>query len=208
VEKVGDKLVQSLGGNFERILRWIYPGALFLVLLRMSKPHAFKSLATPNDIGGPWELIIAGLVAGFAAYLIQAYALNHLVSLVFQVANWDINTGLHVNVRSGAGQPKLGLERLAHLFDRHAQATWLRWGGNLPEGLSNYLSYGWATYHAVSMTGWLTLLFFLKKDCDSAFAAVPSWQILLPAALMLLGALWTYAHLSRVPLEAPGNRAA
>lgn len=197
-----DNVVNSIGRNFERLLRWAYPGGLFLVLLRMSKPVAFSGMANLPNVKEPWGLVIGGLVAGFTVYLFQAYVINHFISLLFQLANWDINVGLQVRVAE-CRPPRLGLGRCARLFDRHAEATWRRWGDDLPKGLANYLNYAWASYHAVFTTGWLTLLFFFAKEQPSIFADAAAWHILLPAGLFLWAGLWTYAHLSRVPLNGP-----
>jgi len=55
--------ISALGKGFERLLRWAYPGILFLVLLYMSKPTVFEDVS--KKVGFPdntiWGLLIGGL---------------------------------------------------------------------------------------------------------------------------------------------------
>jgi hypothetical protein len=191
---------EALGKNFERLLRWVYPGALFLVLLRMSRPEAFDAVAHDEPVN-VWGLVVVGLVAGFVVYLIQSYVVNYFVLLLFQLKNWDVNQGLQVAPpETPEREPRwVFLRPLARLFDRYAQA--IRDRVNLSEPLVNYLNYAWAAFHAVFITGWLTLVFFCVNDNQSVMDNVSAWYILPPAVLLLCGGLFTYAYLSRVPFR-------
>lgn len=188
-------LVDSIGRNFERLLRWVYPGAFFLVLLRLSNRSAYDNLLKVEP--ELWALVVAGIVAGVVVYLLQGYVLNMGLSILVTRIGWD------VNAREGNENPSWWptcLDRLAHLFDRIAQGTKRRWGGMNRQGLGNYLNYAWATYHATSITGWLTLVFYyFVKDDSSVLAKLPFWAIPFPAILLVLGSLLTWCHLSRVP---------
>ncbi len=191
-----DDVVESLGRNFERLLRWAYPGALFLVLLRMSRPNAFDAWA---QVEHPWGLVVGGLVAGFALYLIQANAINQVITIVVQVLKWDVNVGLQVAM-SSASEPRQGLRWLTRLMDRQAQGTIRRWSRTERDGRKGYLDYGWATYHAMLLTGWLTLLFWQLSEDGSTLETAATWKVVLPVTLFVLGSFWTYAQLTRVPL--------
>ena len=100
-------LQELIGASFERVLRWVYPGALILVLLRLSRPDSFLEIVNLEDLAGPWELIVVGFVAGFAAYMLQGYVINYVISHIFQVLNWDVNVGMQVSVTATTSPSRL-----------------------------------------------------------------------------------------------------
>jgi hypothetical protein len=58
---MGD-FVSSVYGTFERALRYVYPGFLFLLLLYFSQPAGYCLInAFGNNI---WFLLVAGLIIG------------------------------------------------------------------------------------------------------------------------------------------------
>ncbi len=206
-----DNLIDSIGRNFERLLRWAYPGALFLVLLRLARPNDFEKLANVLDDRSLWGLFVGGLVAGTVVYLAQGYVMNQLVSLVLAVVRWD------VNIRPFDHPRRLQqflhwwfvgwvVPRLTCLADSVAQNAQRRWTArDYPRRLSSWLDYAWGVHHAMSSTGWLVLFFFLFwKEPGSRFARAPQWEILVPSIGLLLGSLWFHAVLVRIPLKGNG----
>lgn len=180
-------MIDQIDRSFERLLRWIYPAVLFLVLLGVSRPGDFDTLA---EVKWPWGLAIVGLVAGAVAYLLQAYVVNQLVvSQVSHYCRWERNVYEVPRFRFLIG--------LANYADRWARVTHQRWGTKL-ERLHSYLNYAWATYHAAMLTAWLTLIFFLLKVEGSMFASVEWWVVVIPAVLLLVGAIWQYVWLARI----------
>jgi hypothetical protein len=201
-----DKLIDSIGANFERILRWVYPGALFIVLLYASRPIVLENL---HDKIGIWGLVASGLVSGFVIYLFQGYVISQLITIFFILIKWDIRQGLQVDpYKSEKGtNAKPETNPIVRLFDRMARATQERWSIGDPQNLGNYLNYTWAIYHAVLMTGWLTLFFYLtrKESADSIpiFQDITWWWVVVPASLLIVGGLFTHLLLSRIRLEDP-----
>ena len=183
-------LIDQIDRSFQRLLRWVYPAMLFLVLLHLTRPEDFAKIA---QVERPWGLIVGGLVAGAVAYLFQAYVFNQVISHVSTYLGWEINASRPLRFRRA-------LRPLANHADQWAEVTRRRWGTS-PERLSSYLDYAWATYHAMMLTGWLTLILFASKVQDSLFASVDSWNIIVPATLLLVAAIWHYAWLSRVQVS-------
>ena len=198
-----DNLVDSLGRSFERLLRWVYPGALFIVLLRLARPADFETLATIKLAGDEslWGLLVGGIVAGVIAYLLQGYVVNVVVSGVFIYLKWDVNVPFD---RPQWVQRVLGwwgirqvASEFAHLVDAMARNSRRRWESKL----SNWLDYVWGVHHATAVTGWLTLFFYLLwNEPESRFDRAAAWEILAPSATLLLAALFLHAVLVRVKL--------
>ena len=202
-------LEEFIGKNFERVLRWIYPGALFVVLLYASHPGYFNGPDGLYAKIGLWGLVVGALVAGFIIYLFQAYVIGYIITVPFIFSGWDVRQRLPKKVKETNTERKPGIktklkccrERTVSLFDTMARATRDRWSDEVPPKLNNYQNYAWATYHAVLMTGWLTLFFYLSrnKSADSIFRDVPCWCVILPASLFILGGFFTYLLLTRIP---------
>ncbi len=195
--------VGSLFGPFERLLRWIYPGSLFLLLLGLSRPSDIERLekVVPNNSEmGAWLLI--GGVMGAVLYLIQAHVIGEAVSVLAQILRWEINCGTQVPERAEASEVCCVLRPFAKLLDRQAASDERRWPRDKKEAdqPGSHLDYAWASYHAASVTGWLTLLRYSNKQNDSIFDRLDGWVVMAPAILLLLGSLWIYGRLSRIKI--------
>jgi len=188
-------LIDSIDKNFQRLLRWAYPGILFLVLLHMSRPGEFVIL---SKVIYPWGLITAGLIAGAVIYLCQGYIFNQIVSHVALCLRWELNADYKIDGDNTVRCKRIFGKLLKHA-DLWASICSKRWGQDLHR-LDSYLNYAWAIYHATALTGWLVLIFFFVKGNGSPLAKIESWIVLLIGVLLLEGALWLYAWLSRVPI--------
>ena len=71
------ELIDAIGRNFERLLRWAYPGGLLLFLIwAYSTSFGQEESEFFNELkdltGSSWWVIFAGTIfAGFAIYIIQ-----------------------------------------------------------------------------------------------------------------------------------------
>ncbi len=205
-----ENFVDAIGTGFERILRWLYPGALFLVLLFLSNPSVFKIILTPllahnknYESFAVWQLIIAGAVAGMAIYLIHYYIFNWIISLLITRSGL-----LDRETRDLQGLP----ERLAQFAERWNEPTWRRWGirQNRPtrhtlERANNWLNYSWSTYHAGCITLYLAVLFSIFKESSSVlgnwFIGKGPWfylGLVIFLVLFLKSLLWQYIILTRL----------
>jgi len=203
---LGD-LIDSIGKNFERLLRWVYPGALFLVLLYASKPNFFKNLTSVDNAIGIWGLVVGGLVAGVIVYLLQGYVVSYIINVAFMLLRWDVRQRLQCDhgerETESKKQPVSCVRWMLPLFDGMAAGTRERWSISDTQKLGNHLTYAWATYKAVLITGWLTIIFFGINESGSVFSSATAWAVLPPAILLLLGGLFTYLILSRIPVKNP-----
>jgi len=177
--------ISALGKGFERLLRWAYPGVLFLVLLYMSKPTVFKAVS--EAVGFPddtfWGLLIGGLGIGFALYLFQAYCITSLFSVFTHWFEYDPNLP---NVNK----------------DRYSNCRFVKWFSDEAEKIENlhpkrenlqdYMNYSWGTFHAAFLTGLLTIIFTFIPN--SMLGYLPFAL----AVLLLIGALYLFLILSRV----------
>ena len=196
-------LIDALGKSFERLLRWIYPGALFLVLLYLSSPPCINVLTSINGIAGVWGLVLVAVVAGMAVYIAQAYIFNQIVSLCFSPSGL-----LHKKTKTlNRGKAK----KLAKFADTWGEGAWRRWGiqteqltdRHAIERLNGWLDYAWSAYHAGCITLWLTLTFFCFSASNSILGSISPWIIWPFMGVLLVSLLWQYLILTRVVLLIP-----
>lgn len=192
-------LVESLGRSFERLLRWLYPGALFLVLLYLSSRSVFNSIRRVQD---PWALVFVAIVAGMVTYLLQTYVVNQFISLLFDLPCLRL---LSTDTEQLKGRPKCLAEGAA----RWGEPAWRRWGiswhersdEQAKERLNSWLDYSWSTYHAGFITVWLTLVFFCNSDRGSFLSNISPWLVWGLAIPLIASLLWQYLILTRVTLR-------
>lgn len=188
----------SLYGSFERLLRWAYPGGLFLLLLYLGRPEDFYAVSAVG--GNTWFLLFGGLIIGAAVYLVQVNVLTQLLSALAQWLRWDVGTHPGTNsqqarhLRPVAWLP--GLRRLAtDWFDPQAHVIERR--QRIARNPDTYQDYAWATFHSTMVTGWLALLFFFTRENSRLLAG--AWYVICAAAgLLLIGACYLFLRLARV----------
>ena len=184
-------IINAVFDRFERYLRWVYPGLLFMVLLRMAKPEDFRAI---NNVfcNSYWDLIVAGIVAGIVIYLFQGYFVNQVTSLFAVLCGWDVRDTPRREQRPSPCC--CVLKGLSSIIDKQADRLELQ-----PGTTSSYLNYSWAIYHALSMTGWLALVFYFIEDGSSSFKKdIDCWHIGLFSGVLLISAGWLYGQLTRV----------
>ena len=190
-----EELVDSIGRNLERLLRWAYPGMLFLVLFSVSTIDGLESVS--DKVGFPsdtiWGLVIGALVVGAAVYLFQAYVVTQLLSILSLWPNWNVGIYKQSVKRRTL---KYGLNGLASHFDRLADAIEMKYPK--PNDRKSYMAYSWAAFHATSITVWLPSFFYLCRTTGSLLDSVKLWQFSPIALLFLLGALYLFLLLTRV----------
>lgn len=184
---------ESIFKNFERILRWIYPGALFLSLLYLTGSDILNFIRKIEPNHSWFFLVLVAAVAGFVIYLFQQQVIAQFISFFTMLSDWD--------KESDPSKLPWGkyCQKMAKHADKWVTATIARW--NSPELLNPYLDYAFARYHATSITAWLTLLFLMVKSPGSALSLIPLWVVILFAVSLLLGSIWEYLWLSRVKLH-------
>ena len=186
--------ISSIYDSFERLLRWAYPGMLFLVLLYVSKAKAINLLQKIE--GYPWILALVVIVSGAVIYLFQINVITQTFAALAQSCRWDsVTHPKYTNKNAPHPKPRGFLQPLAEKWFNH-QARDIeikhKAGSN-----SSYLDYAWAVYHAASITGWLGLIFCRIKDTDSMLADINSWVVVV-SALLVFFSLYMFARLTRV----------
>ena len=150
--------LDAISRNFERLLRWAYPSALLFTLLLLSLPASFfngpLSLASEFHSLLPWILLVGFLTVGFAVYLFQSQVINVFTSFLSVILRWEKNAKYKDTL-----VPRGCLRIFVNTFDAWASVIEEKWPD--VDKRIDYMNYAWSVYHAASITGWLTLLFFL-----------------------------------------------
>lgn len=136
---------EFIGSNFERLLRWVYPGALFIVLLYATHPEFLQGEEGLYSKIGIWGLVTGGLVIGAVIYLFQSYVVGSVITVTFILLKWDVRQGIQRPLAEWETKeeekPRYCLRYWLCLFDRMARAARERYSGNLHEKVGNYLDY-------------------------------------------------------------------
>ena len=177
--------VEALDKGFDRILRFVYPGTLLVVLFHLFNPDLICKLQQTFSI---WGVVVFAVVSGTAIFLVHFLVLNWLISIVF------LTLGLLYE-----DKPRGCKARLADWADKWSVPTWHRWGINRDRhvGLkraNNWLTLRWSYYHAACMTLWITMGFLFWKG---------NWVLGLLPLLLLPCLFWEYLVLTRLALRLP-----
>jgi len=212
-----ESIMEALGKGFERILRWIYPGALFLVLLFLSHPKSLKELLEISPFSNEWEIIIVILIAGMVVYLIHALFLNQIISIPFLKSGLLHKSDMELLRDSGEKLNKKNyMKKLVPLVNAWIEPTICKFGLNNEaltkrerERFRSYLDYAWGTYHAASITLWLAIFFLIVNEKDSKIDLLTHWGVpwfFLAISIIFffffLFLLWEYLVLVRLDLRA------
>jgi len=181
---MGD-LIRAVDSSFQRLLRWVYPGGLLLVLLY---------IASEKDLIG-WELQLSSLLivvvffAGATLYLFQTTVINQIISTFATL------TRLEKNAIDDNARPMRGFIAIANFFDKWAREAEIRWpphrGDIQRDDIQSFLNYRWAVYHATLITGWLTLIFFIYFEL---------WGFIAISVIFCVGAIVEFVYLCRIKL--------
>lgn len=190
-----DNVIDAVGRNFERLLRWAYPSGLFLVLLYLARPSDFAKLAL---VMPPWGLVIGGLVAGAIAYFIQGYFFNQLATIFFVWIRWDVNIRWDTEGEAVAN-PSNWILQASNAMAQNAGARWK--ATNEGYRLLNWLDYAWGVHHAMAITAWLIPFFVVWSEPSSRLHWVPDWPVFVIPVVLLISSLWFHAVLVRIRIK-------
>ena len=190
-------IIDDIGRNFERLLRWAYPGGLFLVLLFIStlvESYHHETRDILYDFSPTFEILIrytdhnwfviflGSLFVGGAIYLFQSEVIDKIVPCVLHCV-WrifhlrecykfiDNNTGnllsRLVSFCTTRAETRTNDQIERLLFRDFLNSEWLK----------NYLDYAWAIVHSTSITGWLLVIFRLCAIQNSWFDAKDPYYV-------------------------------
>lgn len=145
------KVPGVLFAEFERLLRWLYPGFLFMTLVPWVVPLRSDAESVFPHATFYQEIPLVGLLAltvasGFAVYLIVRYVVHEILLVIF----FCVRVGMRNNFRP-AWYPMAS-----------AKALWQRFGvrptlGEQEEQFASYLTSRYAAVHALGATWVLSL---------------------------------------------------
>jgi hypothetical protein len=193
-------MVDSIFKNFERLLRWFYPGILLLILLPLSQLNTIDEIQTYSK-DSFWLFMIVVFGIGAAIYLGQN-VLNQIISIITELTKWDVAMNLD-------GDPDIIL-----YGERRPPVKWLRWlapffdkqAGEIERKIardkqsdnkSSLMDYLWGTYHATSITAWLLFVMMRFSVDGSWLFKFDGWWYSIPSILFVFS-LYIYARLCRV----------
>jgi len=145
--------ITAIDNSFQRILRWIYPGVLFFVLLYISNDDAISNMGDNIGFSGNiiWILLIGSFGVGSIIYLIEQYVINDFIALVVTLFS-KIQRLSDIGNKTGDW-----------LFGGDARKTKARYeskgGHEFKDKLSGYMDYSWGACHALAITGYLIFVF-------------------------------------------------
>ena len=186
--------IDTIFSNFEKVLRWVYPGILFIVLLYAVRPEWVERAV---DIVGRWGVFFGTLGVGFALFLVYQLVMVQTYHLIMIGFNWDVSAQDGQDERP---KPKTRFWRMLakYFFDRDARKIERRMNeekktqGTLRKKPYTYADYLWSICHAIGITGWLLVTFFW-------FAGLP-WGFL--GGIAIFFSFIMYLRLMRVWDEA------
>jgi len=187
---------EIINRGFERLLRWLYPGALFLGLLYAGKPDQLTRLKGATEFPEQiWILLILGLGISAAIYLFQNYVLTQLLlHTLFRWLNWDVGAVTDKEKRS---EPKLScMKWLADKVINH-QADVIELQYRDPEKRQLYMDYCWGIFHAAFITVWLPFIFLVSSRHETDLHSI-GWLVAIAIFLLLIGSLYLYLRITRV----------
>lgn len=183
--------IDSIFRNFERILRWIYPGALFLSLLYLSSPNCLNFIKEVEAVHS-WLLLLFAVIAGCIIYLSQQ-VITQLFSLLITGSRWEWEPD-HEKLHWGC------CRYIARcFFDPWADLTISRFKPQ--KHLDSWLNLAWARYHATFITAWLILIFFFFKSSQSILSLIQPWIVFFFVAILLFGSILQFLWLTRITIR-------
>jgi len=202
---MGD-IIRAIDESFQRLLRWVYPGFLILVLLYMSKPCYFKFFIS-NQYMGSAGIIIGCLTLGVLAYIIQYSIIAQILNFISKACMWDPNLGRwpddNMISSCAIGKSRVRCKRIAKCFDMQAGPIEREIQKEQDKqdkyrnGNSSLMDYRWAIYHATSLSGLLIFVFWCIRSEHSILNQMNFWPILTAIILFIFSVLY-YMLLSRV----------
>ncbi len=166
------RIVENILANFERLLRWIFPGLLLWLVLPIAATSGRFDVSSYRDF---YEgLSIAGNLAviatsGFFIYMVQRYVVHDIVLYVLHL----LGVGATANRPGGYSR---GFGR--HLWRRFGERPSDAHQAENEDRFGQYLTSRWAAVHALSST-WIIgiVLYFVGVQVShrSVFTGWPDW---------------------------------
>lgn len=166
------RIVENILANFERLLRWIFPGLLLWLVLPAAATTGRFDVSSYRDF---YEgLSIAGnlaviATAGFFVYMIQRYVVHDIVLYVLHL----FGVGATAN-RPGGYSREFG----RHVWRRFGERSSDAHQAENEDRFGQYLASRWAAVHALSST-WIVgiVLYFVGVQVShgTVFTGWPAW---------------------------------
>lgn len=169
-----------LGENFERFLRWVYPGVLALSLLHLGRVQetgpdrtAPGNLVQTLGLSGQGDAVqllgigMAIIFLSFLLYFLQRYVVHEMIVhyLLFVFGKGDAYGYGNAHAKVKDRDDKSNLHRSPKQFWHWNTMLQLDYGSVLGGRYSANRDYGWSVTHAIGLSSWTILLAgFLHRD--------------------------------------------
>ncbi len=171
-QEMSGAIVEAMGNGCERLLRWLFPGAFFVILLSLSWPPFYQS-SLVTKYGLP-SVFAIGLTAGFIIYIVQAQIIAQVIGWFAIFIRWDVT--LFPSKQSPEIRYSLFRFLAERLCNPWAQATMARY--HTKKQFEGYFRYQFAIFHAMMITAWLPVFFriFLRITQVSTLPLWAKWS--------------------------------
>lgn len=188
--------VGSLAREFDRLVRWGYPGLLFLSLLHLGKSDLLHDRMLVGE-ERLFSFIVIILVSSFVIYGLHRYVLHEALMEVLRALGWQ---PLFIDGELRGDRPPVApLRWIAPYYDGRSTRWTRRRNGSAEGEFSRALYIAWAVAHGMLITAWLSVLMIGLADSDSSLRQINAMNSLrIVAGLLGVAALHQVLLLSRV----------
>lgn len=181
--------ITAIDRSFQRVLRWIYPGILFFLLLYVSNYAAFKKVG--DSLGFPannvWGVLIGSFAIGSVLYLLQQYVINELISLVVCWFNKRSKIRTCFNWLNKCSKIRTCFKWAGDFFDFEKQAKKAAARYATRAERNGYMDYAWGVHHALVLTGYLIIAFEFIDSNSHIYDQIPSLSLWFASAFVIFG---------------------
>ena len=185
---MGD-VIDSVSRNLERLIRWAYPGILFVTLLALGNDAVFDQWQQYDDRIA--IMAMAAISSSFVIYGLQRYFIGDL--LVIPIAH-------AAGLSAYASRPRFRwfLDPLSNSIQRRFG---VKDGVRDEEAFSNYLMSRWAAIHATGLTSWVFALTYLTSLKDAPLRWISGEAAWVIVGLLVVAYLSGALILERMELD-------
>ena len=156
------EIIEAFGRYFERFVRWVYPGMLFLLLLHLGRPDLLRQFRIGGK--GIWGIIILIVVFSFIIYSLHRYVLHEIYLLFAYLIGYSAPGRIARKRKNLPECRKFQIfeDQKSFLIKRFCENQEKREtsGKQTIDGFSDYLFNRWAVTHAMGLTGWVLIAMY------------------------------------------------
>jgi len=160
------EIIEAFGRYFERFVRWVYPGMLFLLLLHLGRPDLLGQFRIGEK--GILGIIILIVVFSFIIYSLHRYVLHEIYLLFAYLIGYSAPGRIARKRKNLPECRKFQIfeDQKSFLIKRFCENQEKREtsGKQTIDGFSDYLFNRWAVTHAMGLTGWVLIAMYRTRQ--------------------------------------------